>query len=111
VTNRQESPRGKGKLRLQYLALPIAVLPPAIVAWLLLRIWLEGPTPELNESTAIWPVVGLQLGALVFYVIQVLHNPRLERQARAQWIRELIILQSVSMLHYWYRHIWTQERR
>ncbi|MFE0501247.1 hypothetical protein ACFW0P_10755 [Lysobacter soli] len=90
---------------LRYGMLVLAILPSAVVAWFALKIWLSGPTPQLNWHTAIWPVVGLQLIALLAFIVHAMRNSHIESGERARWIWEFILYLPIAMVGYWFKHI------
>lgn len=93
---------------LQIALLVLAVLPCFVVAVIAMRIWLYGESPTLNWQSSIWPVVALQVAAIVAFSIHAARNKRLAESEVAERVLEFVVLIPFGMLSYWNRYVWDQ---
>lgn len=95
----------------EILLLVLATLPLFVLAFVAIRIWLNGETEELNWQSSTWPLVFLQVVALIAYFVHLICNKTLTDGESGHWVIEFLLYQNIGMLIYWIKHVWDQPIR
>jgi glycopeptide antibiotics resistance protein len=93
------------------LLLALAATPTAIVMLAAAYLLLAGETASFNWQTKIWPVVALEVIAIVAFSIHADRNKSLAPGDAREWVLEFIVLIPIGMIRYWVKHVWGQPNR
>ena len=52
----------------------------------------------------IWSVISL--GVLIFYLVHVTRNPYMSGKSKTWWGVLMILISTLTMIFYWFKHIW-----
>ena len=96
----------KSRLK-KILFLILAVLPTAIVAVMVVPIWLFGEEQH-NWNSTVWPVVLLQIIAIGSYWMHAESNKRLAPGELGEWVLQFIVYIPFGMLSYWNHYVWNE---
>jgi hypothetical protein len=68
----------------------------------------NGETPTLDWHSSIWPVVALQVAAIIAFSVHAASNNRLAGNEVAERVLEFVVFIPFGMLSYWNKHVWDQ---
>ena len=93
------------------LLLVLAVAPTVIVTLAAAYLLLAGETASFNWHTKVWPVVIIQIVAIVAFSFHADSNKSLAPGDSREWILEFVVLIPFGMTRYWVKHVWGQPSR